>query len=579
MVIAQEETICLATYGGAVTSVPSPGRDILIQVGPISGPLAPRGSSDQGYLDSTGQIQITCQAGSIFRLVSGLLFFDGDQISVPKNVPEQRLKASAHIEAIDSIFAIAGDGTLVWNNDAFDHGTARFGSDSAGLYGVFHGMLPSQLTAVFLRAMDPSECLNLTQSLSSIPIHAPSSGIPVFPASYTNTTRSVFSTPRASSSTSASWTLSSRHLHSSASSVSSNVSSLMTASSTVKSSSENVVKPTQLSIVTATSASTVIPTSYSTQSFATLNNTIVINATSTTIFGNYSSTVKPFTANVSQTTTGTTTSNVTSNFTATSYSPTVVLASPTMLDNNTINAPNTIGNNITNFTSVTATFTNGYNVTATSGVTTTSSQCTLGSTYIAADDSTNFAESCNTDFVGYEADSSVGVTFEACMDQCAQMNDDAYGSCIGISHDRTNLTCSLKYGILVEQQTISTTIDSARITNQGSCIDGVTQWGGIFLPSNGDSYTIFCAINDPGFDTAPQWSSGANSTDTCAQACTTANNAGGINAGTGDVPCVGAAYVPHYSAEANCCLKTAIPPDNFATRAYIVDTARLNPQG
>lgn len=73
---------------------------------------------------------------------------------MPKNVPEQRLNASAHIEAIDSIFAIAGDGTLVWNNDAFDHGTARFGSDSAGLYGVFHGMLPSQLTAVFLRAMD-----------------------------------------------------------------------------------------------------------------------------------------------------------------------------------------------------------------------------------------------------------------------------------------------------------------------------------------------------------------------------------------------------------------------------------------
>lgn len=121
---------------------------------PESGPLARRASSDQEYLDSTGQTQIACQKGSIFRLVGGLLFFNGDPISVSSGVSEQQIGSSANVEAIDSIFAIAADGTLFWNNAAFDNGTARFGTDPTGLYGVFHGFMPSQLTAVSLKAID-----------------------------------------------------------------------------------------------------------------------------------------------------------------------------------------------------------------------------------------------------------------------------------------------------------------------------------------------------------------------------------------------------------------------------------------
>lgn len=159
------------------------------------------------------------------------------------------------------------------------------------------------------------------------------------------------------------------------------------------------------------------------------------------------------------------------------------------------------------------------------------------------------------------------------------MNDNAYGSCVGVSYDRRSLTCSLKYGILVDQSSSCKTIDSARISGQASCVDGVTQWGDIFLPSTGDSYTIFCAIDDPGYDTYPGCSSGATSADTCAQACTSANTAGGIDAGDGNVPCVGVSYVPQYAAGGNCCLKTAIPPSNLVVPEIRVDTARLNSQG
>lgn len=121
---------------------------------PESGLLAPRSSSDHGYLDFAGQIQEACQGNSVFRLVIGFFFFDGNQILVSRYVSEQRLSSSAHIAAIDSIFAIAADGTLVWNNDAYERGTTRFGTDSERLYGVFHGIVPSQLTAVSLRAID-----------------------------------------------------------------------------------------------------------------------------------------------------------------------------------------------------------------------------------------------------------------------------------------------------------------------------------------------------------------------------------------------------------------------------------------
>ena len=53
--------------------------------------------------------------------------------------------------SIDSIFAVATDGTLVWNNDEF---TARFGADSEGiLYGVFSGSFPGIWTEVILKVV------------------------------------------------------------------------------------------------------------------------------------------------------------------------------------------------------------------------------------------------------------------------------------------------------------------------------------------------------------------------------------------------------------------------------------------
>lgn len=75
-------------------------------------------------------------------------------MSVSENVAEQRLSASNSVEAIDGIFAVATDQTLVWNNDAFENGTARFGTDSAGVYGVFQGVFSPQLSEVSLKAID-----------------------------------------------------------------------------------------------------------------------------------------------------------------------------------------------------------------------------------------------------------------------------------------------------------------------------------------------------------------------------------------------------------------------------------------
>lgn len=105
-------------------------------------------------MDSAGLTQDACQKGSVFRLVSGRLFSDEDQVSVSGGVPEQRLSTSGSVEAIDSIFAISTDQTLVWNNDAFENGTARFGTDSAGVYGVFQGALSPRLAEVSLKAID-----------------------------------------------------------------------------------------------------------------------------------------------------------------------------------------------------------------------------------------------------------------------------------------------------------------------------------------------------------------------------------------------------------------------------------------
>ena len=60
------------------------------------------------------------------------------------------------MEAIDSIFAVdEAEGRMVWNNETFENGTARFCADSTGaLYGVFSGPLPRNCTAAELRVQN-----------------------------------------------------------------------------------------------------------------------------------------------------------------------------------------------------------------------------------------------------------------------------------------------------------------------------------------------------------------------------------------------------------------------------------------
>ena len=67
-----------------------------------------------------------------------------------------RFGASEYVEAIDSIFAVnEAEGKMVWNNDAFADGTARFCADPSGtLYAVFLGPLPPNCTATELSIRD-----------------------------------------------------------------------------------------------------------------------------------------------------------------------------------------------------------------------------------------------------------------------------------------------------------------------------------------------------------------------------------------------------------------------------------------
>ena len=112
-------------------------------------------SPDLGYLESGGQIQTQCQNSSIFHLASGLLSSGGKQVSVASDVPSSRFSTSDSMQALDSIFAVATDGTLVWNNEDFDERNARFGADSEGLvYGIYSGSMPSNYTRVTLKVMD-----------------------------------------------------------------------------------------------------------------------------------------------------------------------------------------------------------------------------------------------------------------------------------------------------------------------------------------------------------------------------------------------------------------------------------------
>lgn len=67
-----------------------------------------------------------------------------------------RFVASEYVEAIDTIFAVnEAEGKMVWNNEAFENGTARFCADQTGaLYGVFSGPLPGNCTASELKVQN-----------------------------------------------------------------------------------------------------------------------------------------------------------------------------------------------------------------------------------------------------------------------------------------------------------------------------------------------------------------------------------------------------------------------------------------
>ena len=67
-----------------------------------------------------------------------------------------RFGASEYVEAINTIFAVdEAKAQMVWNNEAFENGTARFCADLTGtLYGVFSGPLPGNCTATELKVQN-----------------------------------------------------------------------------------------------------------------------------------------------------------------------------------------------------------------------------------------------------------------------------------------------------------------------------------------------------------------------------------------------------------------------------------------
>ena len=132
--------------------MPPPGRDFIIQANQYLSPLEPADPSS-GFLDPSGHLQSICQNASTFVLRSGLLYSGGDQVSVAPGVSSMRFGASEFAQPIDKTFAVdEASGRLVWNNDAFSDGTARFCNDPAGaLYAVFSGPLPENCTATELR--------------------------------------------------------------------------------------------------------------------------------------------------------------------------------------------------------------------------------------------------------------------------------------------------------------------------------------------------------------------------------------------------------------------------------------------
>ena len=72
-----------------------------------------------------------------------------------RNVTWQRFSVSKNGTGEAGIFAVAGDGTIHWNDGTFSNGTARFGAHSDGIsYAVFTEAWPNDMALAKLTAVD-----------------------------------------------------------------------------------------------------------------------------------------------------------------------------------------------------------------------------------------------------------------------------------------------------------------------------------------------------------------------------------------------------------------------------------------
>ena len=130
-----------------------PSQEFYIQV------LSDETGSNTGYLDNTGQTHAQCHLASPWQLINEFLFSgNGNQlISVGHNVPYIRFGVVDILDAsrLDQAWVPEPDGIISWQNGAFKNGAATFGKDARGiLYAIFTGSGPSNLTSVFLQALN-----------------------------------------------------------------------------------------------------------------------------------------------------------------------------------------------------------------------------------------------------------------------------------------------------------------------------------------------------------------------------------------------------------------------------------------
>lgn len=129
-----------------------PTQPFIIEVAHVTGdPIV-------GYLDTTGETHNLCRLASQWQILDGHLLEKGGLqcVSVGEHVPVAKFSSTGtHGMSVDTNFAVAPSGNLSWQNAAFADGSAVFGTDADGIvYAVFEGSLPSNLSAVSLKALN-----------------------------------------------------------------------------------------------------------------------------------------------------------------------------------------------------------------------------------------------------------------------------------------------------------------------------------------------------------------------------------------------------------------------------------------